>query len=61
MRYLLLCLTLFFCTCVRAQEKLNYQQPPDEILELVDVPLAPQVLMDHEREYMLLRPLQIDR
>ncbi len=54
MRYFILCLLLLACTCARAQEKLNYQLPPQEILELVDVPLAPTVLMDHEREYMVL-------
>ena len=54
MRFLLLLLAPFLCTCVRAQENLGYQLPPEEILELVDVPLAPQVLMDHEREHMLL-------
>ncbi|MBB4078400.1 dipeptidyl aminopeptidase/acylaminoacyl peptidase [Lewinella aquimaris] len=54
MRTLTLCFTLLLCTCVRAQEKLNYQEPPREILELVDVTAAPTVLMDHERETMLL-------
>ncbi|MCP9235627.1 S9 family peptidase [Lewinella sp. JB7] len=54
MRTLTLCLTLLFCSCVRAQIKLDYQEPPQEILDLVDVPLAPTVLMDHERERMLL-------
>ncbi len=54
MRRPLLYLTLLLCTCVSAQEKLVYQQPPQEILELVDVPLAPTVLMDHRREHMLL-------
>ncbi len=54
MRGILLCFSLLLCTCVSAQEKLVYQQPPDKILELVDVPLAPTVLMDHRRENMLL-------
>ena len=54
MRFTILALLLVLCTCVRAQEKLDYQLPPQEILELVDVPLAPSVLMDHERRYMVL-------
>ncbi|MTB49773.1 prolyl oligopeptidase family serine peptidase [Lewinella sp. W8] len=37
-----------------AQVKLDYQQPPKEIMELVDVPLAPSVLMDEDKEFMLL-------
>ncbi|WP_209280295.1 S9 family peptidase [Neolewinella marina] len=41
-------------TCVRAQQNLEYQTPPEEILDLVDVPLAPAVLMDHERRHMVL-------
>ncbi|PPK85956.1 dipeptidyl aminopeptidase/acylaminoacyl peptidase [Neolewinella xylanilytica] len=50
-----LCLFLaLYCSCVHAQLNLDYQQPPEEILELVDVPLAPTVLMDHEREHMVL-------
>ena len=36
------------------QQNLDYQQPPQEILELVDVPLAPSVIMDEEKEVMLL-------
>ena len=44
----LLCLPLF------SQENLNYQQPPEEILELVDVDLAPFVSITEDREYMLL-------
>ncbi|THH41952.1 S9 family peptidase [Neolewinella litorea] len=41
-------------TCVRAQQNLDYQVPPREILELVDVPLAPTVLMDDEHAHMVL-------
>lgn len=49
----LLLLTLL-CTCVLAQQNLGYQQPDKAILDLVDVPLAPTVLMDEEREHMIL-------
>ncbi len=36
------------------QESLSYQTPPAEILELVDVPLAPAVMMDEDKEWMVL-------
>ncbi|MEE1964448.1 prolyl oligopeptidase family serine peptidase [Allomuricauda taeanensis] len=38
----------------QSQEKLTYQQPPEEILELVNAPTAPSVLIDDDGEYMLL-------
>lgn len=37
-----------------AQGNLTYQKPPREILELVDVSRAPNVLMDEEQENMIL-------
>lgn len=37
-----------------AQEKLSYQKPPQEILELVEAPLAPSVLIDDVGEDMVL-------
>ena len=51
--------TLCFLFCVLfsglyAQVNLDYQRPPQEILDLVDVPLAPSVLMDHDRQHMVL-------
>ena len=36
-----------------AQENLNYQQPPNEILNLVDVKLPPRVLMDENKKYLV--------
>lgn len=39
---------------VYAQENLTYQKPPKEILELVDVPLAPSTLIDSKGEMMVL-------
>ena len=36
-----------------AQEDLNYQVPPQDILELVDVDLAPITLITEDREYMV--------
>ncbi len=37
-----------------AQENLNYQQPPKEILELVDVQLPPSVVITENGEYMVM-------
>lgn len=39
---------LCFTGATFGQEKLNYQKPPQEILELVDVPLAPSTLIDSD-------------
>ncbi|MFD2516708.1 alpha/beta hydrolase family protein [Salinimicrobium flavum] len=36
-----------------SQENLTYQKPPQEILELVDVPLAPSTLIDTKGEMMI--------
>lgn len=37
-----------------SQENLTYQKPPQEILELVDAPLAPSVLINDSGEQMVL-------
>ena len=47
-------LSFLFCLNLTAQEKLDYQKPPKEILDLVDAPLAPSVLIDKKGEHMLL-------
>ncbi|WP_107038695.1 S9 family peptidase [Brumimicrobium mesophilum] len=39
---------------VNAQEGLTYQKPSKEILDLVDVSLAPSVLMDESKTFMIL-------
>lgn len=54
MKYLLFFLLILFVAPLIAQENLSYQKPPTEILELVDVPLAPGVIMDDEAENMIL-------
>lgn len=36
-----------------AQEATNYQQPPKEIMDLIDVPMAPSIRLDSESETML--------
>ena len=46
---LLLTSTFAFC-----QENLEYQKPPQEILELVDIQRAPWVLLNEERDFMVL-------
>ena len=50
---LTLCL-LFFISIGFAQEKLSYQKPSEEILELVNAPLAPSVRITDDGEFMLL-------
>jgi len=50
----LLLLTIILFPFLRAQVNLDYQKPSGEILELVDVPLAPSVLMDNNKENMIL-------
>ncbi|MEL6191109.1 MAG: prolyl oligopeptidase family serine peptidase [Bacteroidota bacterium] len=37
-----------------AQDNVPYQKPSQEILDLVDVPRAPGVLIDHSQSYMVL-------
>ncbi|WP_020570470.1 alpha/beta hydrolase family protein [Neolewinella persica] len=54
MRYYLPLLLLFLlCTSVRAQN-VGYQTPDKAIMDLVDVPLAPTVLMDEDKSQMIL-------
>ncbi|GHA39719.1 hypothetical protein GCM10007103_21380 [Salinimicrobium marinum] len=44
---------LLFISFGHAQENLTYQKPPQEILELVDVPLAPYTLLNDDGEMMV--------
>ncbi|WP_295182120.1 prolyl oligopeptidase family serine peptidase [uncultured Christiangramia sp.] len=55
MNRLLLCLagSILFLNEMAAQENLDYQKPPQEILELIDVPLAPSTLIDSDAEMMI--------
>lgn len=50
-------LILFFLVSVIgfAQENLGYQKPPKDILDLVEAPLAPSVLINESGEHMILR------
>ncbi len=45
-------LFLFYSGLV-AQENLDYQKPPKEILDLIDVPLAPTTIIDSDAEMMV--------
>ncbi len=45
---------LFASTVLSAQEKLTYQEPPKEILDLVNAPLAPSVVIDNKGENVVL-------
>ncbi len=51
--YFSLLLVLVLCTSVRAQN-VGYQQPDKAILDLIDAPLAPTVLMDDDKEHMVM-------
>ncbi len=52
--FAILAVLLFAVFSVQAQENQSYQKPSQEILDLVDVPLAPQVRLDNNKEYMVL-------
>jgi hypothetical protein len=55
MKKLIHLLTILFLTVnLFAQEKLGYQQPPEAIMELVNAPLAPAVLIDSKGENVVL-------
>jgi len=45
---------VFLAFSLLSQENITYQQPPEEILKLVDVERAPGVYIDYEKEHMLL-------
>lgn len=44
---------LLFVSGIIAQENLDYQKPPREILDLIDVPLAPTTILDSNAEMMI--------
>jgi len=54
MKNLFTCLLLFIALIASGQEKLNYQKPAPEILELVDVPRAPTVQITETTDYMVM-------
>lgn len=55
MKKILTALLLVLFIKASAQENINYQKPSKEILDLVDVPLAPRVLIDDKYETLVLR------
>ena len=54
MKRLLYFILILFIVNANAQEKSIYQKPPQEILELVDVPRAPSVILDESNKNMIL-------
>jgi len=54
MKHILFSAVFFMILNSFAQENLSYQKPPKEILDLVDVQLAPYVLADQANEYLVL-------
>ena len=54
MKRLLFSIIILLSVTVYSQENSTYQKPPKEILELVDVPRAPSVLLDDSKENMIL-------
>lgn len=55
MQLLIFAILLIFTVKANAQESLTYQKPSKEILELVDVPLAPRVIFDANKEFMIFQ------
>ena len=53
MRTLSFLFAFLFVIFLPAQEKLTYQKPSQEILELVDAPLPPSVRLSEDGEYMV--------
>ncbi len=54
MPFVLLVVSLVFSFSLSAQDNLEYQKPPQEILELVDIERAPAVRIDSAAETLLL-------
>jgi dipeptidyl aminopeptidase/acylaminoacyl peptidase len=53
-KLVLIITALFICLTTVSQENLGYQKPPKDILDLVEAPLAPYVLMDESGNYMVM-------
>ena len=54
MKHLIYLILLLSITKISAQESNIYQNPPQEILDLVDVPQAPSIFLDDNKEHMIL-------
>ncbi|KAA3596328.1 MAG: S9 family peptidase [Calditrichaeota bacterium] len=55
MQLLIFVILLLFTAKINAQESLTYQKPSKEILDLVDIPLAPRVIFDANKEFMIFQ------
>jgi dipeptidyl aminopeptidase/acylaminoacyl peptidase len=55
MKRLIYLALVFFIIEVNAQDNLTYQKPPKAILDLVDVQIAPNVMIDDNDQYMVLQ------
>jgi dipeptidyl aminopeptidase/acylaminoacyl peptidase len=53
MKYVILFFSQLLVISAFAQESLNYQKPSKEILDLVDVSMAPSVFIDDKNEHMV--------
>ena len=53
MKIVLLTFLSMMMSVLQAQEKIVYQTPPHEIMELVDIERAPSVVLDSKKEQML--------
>jgi len=55
MKLIFICLSavFLFVSGIYAQENLDYQKPPKEILELIDVALAPATIIDSDAQMMI--------
>lgn len=54
MKQILFVIALMWAVYLPAQENTKYQKPHQDILDLVDVQVAPSVFMDKAKEYMVL-------
>ncbi|GAB7088169.1 alpha/beta hydrolase family protein [Marinifilum fragile] len=54
MKRLIYVLLFFVALNVSAQNNIDFQKPPKEILELADVERAPSVILDNQKENMIL-------
>ena len=54
MKYYLTLLFFSLSLTLVGQVNLDYQKPPEEILELVDIQRAPTVILNEEKEFMVL-------
>ncbi|MFK8039248.1 MAG: prolyl oligopeptidase family serine peptidase [Crocinitomicaceae bacterium] len=54
MKTILYLILVLITTNINAQERITYQKPPQEILDLVDVPRAPSIFLDDSKTHMIM-------